>query len=634
MPRHILLIVGILSIYLTPVSAQNKKQIDSLHDRLITEQKDTTIINLHYQLATAFINQPDSSLYYLKKGLELSKSHGYTGLEHQGMNLLTKHLYIQGQLDSATQVVREALQIKSDNNLEILKSNNLQGNLLYTMGQNEPAMQFYIKTLEMAEKIKDTLHIMLVTGNIGNVHYYLGNHGKALENFQIALDLSRNLGLKEQIAPNLGSMGLVYSELGQSEKALEFYRQGLQIYKEVGDDFGTSITLLNIGELYEDLERFQEAKRDLLEANMISRKIQDDVSVALTYTGIGVVEAKTKNFQRGLQYVDSAIAIAKKINYNEGLRSAYLAQSEIYPDMGDYQAAFDSRKQYEKWNDSLINERHLEAIGELEIKYETEKKEKDILALSEQKLKDDAVLEAQKSRIRMLSLGLLGTLLLFGSVFVIFRQRSRNQKQKELITAISDTQIAERKRIAQDLHDSVGGSLALAKNKLSTLFENGGPNSKEIKESMETLSQAGEQVRQISHNLMPGELVKFGLVSAVQSTLDQLAETSLETHLYTHDMEKRIDPAKEVHLYRLIQEIVQNVIKHAQAKTLNVHLNKHKKHLSLMVEDDGIGMEGEASMKNGMGLSNIRARVDYLKGTCNLDSNKGRGTTVTIQVPL
>ena len=221
-------------------------------------------------------------------------------------------------------------------------------------------------------------------------------------------------------------------------------------------------------------------------------------------------------------------------------------------------------------------------------------------------------------------LGLLG--------FLLFKQRLQNKKQEELLLAISETQTDERKRIAQDLHDSIGGSLALTKSKFESVKNMLGTTSNELESALDTLDKTTQQVRQISHNLMPGELVRFGLVAAINTLLENLNEEEINAQFHTTQSEARFEPMKEIQLYRIVLEALQNILKHAQAKNLFIQLNRHKDQLSLMIEDDGNGMPD--SPEDGMGLKNIKQRVQLLKGVFTVDSSSERGTVLNFQIPV
>ncbi|MGB5943679.1 MAG: ATP-binding protein [Leeuwenhoekiella sp.] len=146
------------------------------------------------------------------------------------------------------------------------------------------------------------------------------------------------------------------------------------------------------------------------------------------------------------------------------------------------------------------------------------------------------------------------------------------------------------------------------------------------------LDHSSEQLRQIAHNLMPGELVKFGLVPAVNMLISQLAETENNAQFYTHAMDDRLEPTKEIHIFRIIQEIVQNVIKHADASNLDISITKHTQFVNILIEDDGKGYDAE-KVSTGMGLTNIKSRITMLHGKLQINSEARKGTTFDISTP-
>src|SRR5262249_4868889 len=139
----------------------------------------------------------------------------------------------------------------------------------------------------------------------------------------------------------------------------------------------------------------------------------------------------------------------------------------------------------------------------------------------------------------------------------------------------------------------------------------------------------------VSHNMMPNALLKSNLDTAVQEFIDKLDQKKMRVHLYTEGLDERLDSNIETVLYRVIQECVNNVIKHASATTLDISLIKDKDGISATVEDNGSGFDTTDKQKlNGMGLKNITTRIEYLKGTVEFDSNPGKGTLVALHVPV
>ncbi|MEH0158193.1 AAA family ATPase [Limibacter armeniacum] len=209
-------------------------------------------------------------------------------------------------------------------------------------------------------------------------------------------------------------------------------------------------------------------------------------------------------------------------------------------------------------------------------------------------------------------------------------------QKNEHIEQIILTQENERKRIAEDLHDSVGGMLSSVRMQFKN-FSNRieGKGAEKYAGAIDLLDRTCEEVRRLSHNMMPGALTKFGLVPALQDMAEQVMEaTQIKINVYTWGMDdERLDSKKEVALYRICQELLQNMVKHAKATKADIQLMRHENALNLMFEDNGVGFD-MSTKKKGIGLENIASRVNSMKGTLNVDSFPERGTTFIIDIPL
>ena len=220
-------------------------------------------------------------------------------------------------------------------------------------------------------------------------------------------------------------------------------------------------------------------------------------------------------------------------------------------------------------------------------------------------------------------------------------------KQQELATkAVIEAEENERQRIAKDLHDGVGQMMSAAKMNLSAFESEIHFNNNEQKRSFEKIIQLVDEgckeVRHVSHNMMPNALLKNNLADAIQDFVDKLpARTgtngdnkTMKVHLYTEGLDERLDANVEIVLYRVIQECVNNVIKHAGATTLDISLIRDKEGISATIEDNGSGFDTADDEKfEGIGLKNITTRIEYLKGKVDFDSAPGRGTVVALHVP-
>lgn len=307
--------------------------------------------------------------------------------------------------------------------------------------------------------------------------------------------------------------------------------------------------------------------------------------------------------QYSLISTDSSIAIAKtviplaeKINYRRGLKEAYYSVSN----------------------------------GILQ---------KNLLAKQE----ENDNINAQRNIVLVFIVLAISLLLLFYNRYQLRQytkyQEEINRHRNEIFTTSVTIQDKERKRIAEDLHDSLGSMLSTVKLSLETMDEDNlilTQNQKGKYESaVSLLNDAIIEVRNISHNLMPASLSKLGLIPALKTLFDNISSNStVKVNFNTHDFNERLEELAEISIYRIILELVTNSVRHSQATEINVQVIKYPSYINITVEDNGKGFDPKkAKGAKGIGLSNIESRVELLKGKLDIDSGSG-GTTVIIEIPL
>jgi two-component system, NarL family, sensor kinase len=259
--------------------------------------------------------------------------------------------------------------------------------------------------------------------------------------------------------------------------------------------------------------------------------------------------------------------------------------------------------------------------------------------------------------LNFLYLSLVGGLLLLGGLsYLVLRQRQQRQRQRQheqdrqiaalhqerqlLATeAMLRGQEEERSRLARDLHDGLGGMLSTVKLYLGSARGNLvlTPESAQLfSRSIEHLDSSIQEMRRVARDLMPEALLTFGLPAAVQDLGEtiQQAHPQLQVQCEVFGLEERLPQRTELVVYRLVQELLNNVLKHAQARQVIVQLTRHEQQVQVVVEDDGRGFDTRQPLAAGVGLRSIQARVDYLGGTLEVQSQPGQGTTVTIEFTL
>jgi signal transduction histidine kinase len=329
-----------------------------------------------------------------------------------------------------------------------------------------------------------------------------------------------------------------------------------------------------------------------------------------------------------------------------------LIQSKCFARKDDYKNSYAIMTQLYNVERQIKEKQQRAIIKELEVQYETIEKEKAITSLKEDQLLKEAELSRQKTIKNAFLIGFLIILIPIIALLVVYYQKLQTQseltkKQEEintqkvqsliqeqelnLIKASIEGQDEERKRIAQELHDSIGGNLAGIKLQLSSISA----GSETLKNINGQIDETYQLVRDISHTLIPKKFKQNAFTDLVEEYTNSISRTSpLNISFHPHPKEtiNKIDERIQVELFKILQELTTNALKHAQASKIDVHLNLFEDELSLLFEDNGKGFE-TSKLVEGIGLSNIKSRINNLNGNLHIDSFENRGTVITIDIP-
>jgi two-component system NarL family sensor kinase len=437
----------------------------------------------------------------------------------------------------------------------------------------------------------------------------------------------------------LNESGVVFEYRGDYEEALNRYNQSMQLATTIDDPRAVSYALSNIAGVYVIQKKFADAESNLLRALEIRRSLKDSFSIALTYSDLGVAMNAKGDHAKAIHYLLESNRLAESLKYLELQSNNYNELATAAEKQGSYQDAYRYFLKRSAIRDSLFAMEKTKQIAELNTRYESAKKEQQI--------------EQQQNRLRMqnfLFVGIAGLVLLTG--LLIHSQYKKNKLRQETkmktelmhqqemaVKAVIEAEENERQRIAKDLHDGVGQMMSAAKMNLSAFESEIKFSSDEQKQSLEKVIQlvdeSCKEVRTVSHIMMPNALLKNNLDAAVRDFVNKLNNKTLQAHVHAEGLEERLDSNTETVLYRVIQECVNNAIKHAGATTLDISLIRDKDGISGTIEDNGKGFDvTDKTRFEGIGLRNIITRIEYLRGTVDFDSAPGRGTVVAFHVPL
>lgn len=380
-----------------------------------------------------------------------------------------------------------------------------------------------------------------------------------------------------------------------------------------------------------------------------ARLLEDNRQIVFVESKLGNAYLQQNNTNAAISHLLPAYTLSKaeQLTDQELELSKLLANS--YYKQGAHQQAADFYAIANTLSDSIYNQTKTNELNFLEAKYQNQLKEKAITELTlTNSLNQIKILQRNKWLIIGGAIaGVVLLLLLFlyknSKQKQLLIQKDNEQQQQHILFLQQQQQVVsmqsmingqetERTRIAKDLHDGLGGLFSTVKMHFSSLQheqEALGQNPVFIK-SYELVNTASEEVRRIAHNMMPEVLIKIGLIPAVQELCSSInAGRLLHTNLQVYGMDKRLNPSTEIMLYRIVQELLNNIIKHAHATEAILQFNKDGNRLSVTVEDNGRGFNTETGdAQNGIGLESVKSRVTYLNGQLSIDSQQEVGTTV------
>ena len=595
--------------------------------------------------------------------------------------LQVDHIYGQTKvIDSLKSIIAQ-----SNNDSILMDTYNKLRRATYYSNQEESKV-YTEKFLEYAEKRKDSLYIAFANFYLASSYSMENQYDKALKHFLKTLAYYEKTNDKNRMPSVINAIGSIYEKKDEYSIALSYYQRSIVMSKSTNDRRRAAIGFVNVGNVYQHLNDYQnsitalEESISLLDAlrtdepNEVSRteqhyniaklnlassyvknnniseaqelyklmfseldSIQDRMLYGYAFQGQGDLYFEIKNFKKSLKPYEKALKIFRNNNYEDGVYHIMPNLIDAYKLNKNFEKGLLLSYEYNKIKDSLFNIDKNKVLTEAMQKFEVAQKEQ---LLAEKNLE----IEKSKSQHNLLILGLLSLAILTISLILFYRKRLKYRtklaaqekarlQQENKITAM-DSMIAgqeqERARIAKDLHDSLGGLLSSVKSYFQASHKQNDNNEKKVVKTATLIDQAASEVRRISHNMMPHALTIAGLKDAITDIAERLEAEKYGVTLEIHELPK-FDTTQEIMIYRLIQELVYNIKKHAQASSVFIQLYTHNDRVHLTVEDDGQGFELEqAKNKKGLGLESIQSRVAYLNGEVLWDSEPSKGTTVNI----
>ncbi|MBC7826611.1 MAG: sensor histidine kinase [Chitinophagaceae bacterium] len=598
------------------ISVQSQINLDSLQQVLIKTKVDRTSL-LHYsaQMQAMAPNETDASHIIGEWVIKNADADSLRQIQATAHFILGKIYTAVLDFEQATHFLTTALSIAEKNNFYMIEAESLNtlGTIYERNEQNEKAVEYYRKSLAISQTNSYIRGAAIAEFNVGNTLLKTQRENSNTRRYAINLMLQsyntvNKLKDTQSIIAQSSALGYAYTVLKNYDSATIILENAEKLIRSAGKEAGYIRHYTRVAKLYNDKKKYKQA---------------------------------IKSYESGL-------AVAKRFQIPRWLCMCYSGLAETYENMGDYKKANQFNQLNIRMHDALVSKENFIAAADIQNRYERSKKDNEILKL--------AADNRQRSTLNKFLIGAsFGLLLISFLGYLNFQNRNKIAKQQEeiqrqkirqlekdkqlvSIDAMLKGQEEERSRIAKDLHDGLGGLLSGTKLSFMNVRETtrlSSESAKQFDRSLSMLDNTIGDLRKVAQNLMPEALVKFGLHEALRDFCDTV-ETSSGTKLFYQQYgARKLGNTAEVFIYRIIQELINNVIKHSDASQIIVQLTMDLNKTRITVEDNGKGFDKNIlTQTKGAGMANINYRVQYFNGTIDIVSAESNGTSVNIELKV
>ena len=507
-------------------------------------------------------------------------------------------------LRKAKKALDQSIAIK-DNNL-IAESYNVIGVNFDDLVQLDKAMFYYKQGLKYAQKTNNSVIKSKLNNNIANIYFF------------------------EQKKYQLG---------------LNYYQKALQYSEQTKDSVKIYLRKLNMTWAYFEINKFKEGKAHLDYINT-HKKFGDESTSVLENMLNGVYYEKKQEVKKANYFYSKAIAFGKKGQEKFDLMITHEKFASFLAKQKDYQRAFENLTQFNVLSNEILESEKVKKAKTTGLNVELNEYLREIKRVESDNKKQKELLELETTMERRKLIALVSILLISIVLFYFYIQNSRLiQKnrlnglrykiQQNIVNATLSGQEMERKKIAYFLHDNISALLSTAGIHLNILQSKSKENNEELTKTITILNEAHDKVRDLSHELIPALLVRFGLFYAVEDVCEKNSNSKLQVEYESSvEKEKRFTDEFEIKIFFIVSELINNIIKHSNASMAKISIDHYGNQLSINVFDNGKGFDTKQfNTLEGFGINQIKSRINAIKGKITIDSKLDMGTIITIEVP-
>lgn len=638
----IVLIINLLAVM--PLSAQNTQRLDSLLNKLAAAKPDTNKALLLLSVADEYeVTDLQKARPFIDESMKLSRQLNYpAGI----MKAYRHYAYIysyQSKFDSSIYVNRRLMEVAMQQ-----KDSFSIGAAYFNIGvahrfkqDLDSALQYTLEGARLLDgKGYGRIEAVLNDG-LQSLYMTLTQYDKAAKYGEKAVAIARQYNNEEDLVTALNNLGLIYVEMERADDAKKVYADGLQVARKIGYQQVEAMLLNNLSDIYLREGRFDEAGANSFQVLQILDKFPDSGTLMNANTVLANYHLSKGDYSNAEKLANEVMAIAESQSFDDGKINALDVLARIAFAKKEFAKGIQYQFREHKASEAVFNESVKQREAGWRVRFETEKK--------------DAQIQLQQAQLFKKN---IWNYILIGSVVIILiisllgyrnyhhRQKLQFQRINELETekqlaateAVLRGEEQERTRLSKDLHDGLGGMLSGIKYTLNNMKGNlimTPENAQAFERSIDMLNSSISEMRRVAHNMMPETLVKFGLDTALRDFCNDInLSGALNVKYQSFGMNGvEFEQTKSVTVYRIVQELLNNTMKHASASNALVQLMYDNGQLSITVEDDGKGFEtAMLESSKGIGWNNIQNRIQFLKGTWDVDSQPGKGTSVHIEM--
>jgi signal transduction histidine kinase len=477
-----------------------------------------------------------------------------------------------------------------------------------------------MKAMRLAQESGNEYEYGFLLNNLGVTKLDFGDPESAIKDFESALIIAKKVENPRLELTVLENIGYYYMEVDSFDLAKKQFKEVYELGTHINHYQIAVTSIVNLSGVYRQEKDYQMSDSLTKEGLAMAKRNDMNYLVSLIYINMAQVQLMNNNYSIVNQCLDSAAMYEKYTPINDVRKGIFQIKYQMYKQKGDFETALEFYQKLKQFQDSINENGRLQIISELQLKYDVERKERERVQQQNQYESKIAKGELDNAILqRRLAIGAVVVVLLLAGL-IVYYFRSKHRRESQFSSAMVNRLEEERGRIARDLHDGIGQSLIILKNKFNKIESGAEDLSEELNENF---SETIEEVRSISRSLIPPELRRFGLVKSVNRMLkDVEVSAGIVVTVEIETLERiTLSQAEEIRIYRIIQELTNNTIKHSKASSLKLHVLDSANYYSIIYQDSGVGLGLETLDGNAdsVGLRSIQQRVKFLNGTVKFE---------------